>query len=70
MELLSDINALNIFSKLTNRHWVDKDITELLDKLYEYVDQNYKVFSSIEKFKKEVEKKALKWGPVHTEKFW
>ena len=38
LELLSDINALNIFTKLHNRHWVDKDITDLLDKLYDYVD--------------------------------
>jgi len=34
------------------------------------VDQNYKVFSSIEKFKKEVGKRSFKWGPVHSEKFW
>mmetsp|Transcript_47691 Transcript_47691/g.34941 ORF Transcript_47691/g.34941 Transcript_47691/m.34941 type:complete len:191 (+) Transcript_47691:783-1355(+) len=70
LETLSDINALNILTKLHNRHWVDKDINELLDKIYEYVDQNYKVFSSIEKFKKEVGKRAFKWGPVHSEKFW
>ena len=38
LELLSDINALNILTKLHNRHWVDKDINELLDKLYEYID--------------------------------
>lgn len=67
---MSDINALNIFTKLLNRHWVDKDINELLDKLYEYVDQNYKVFSSIEKFKKECHKRNFRWGPVHSEKFW
>lgn len=70
MEILSDINALNIFSKLLNRHWVDKDITDLLDALYKHVDQNYKVFSSIEKFKKELSKRQLRWGPVHSEKFW
>jgi len=38
LELMSDINALNIFTKLQNRHWVDKEINDLLDKLYEYVD--------------------------------
>ena len=53
-----------------NRHWVDKDITDLLDKLSEYLEENYKVFSSIDKWKKEVGKKSLKWGPVHSEKFW
>jgi V-type H+-transporting ATPase subunit H len=28
------------------------------------------MFSSIDKFKKEVHKKSLRWGPVHSEKFW
>ena len=70
LEQLADINALNIFTKLHNRHWVDKDITDLLDKLYEYVDQNYKQYSSIEKFKRDIPKRNLKWGPIHSEKFW
>ncbi len=70
LELLSDINAINIVSKLQNRHWVDTDITEMLEKLYQYLDENYQAFSSIEKFHKECNKRVLKWGPVHTEKFW
>ena len=70
LEQLSDINANYIVTKLMNRHWVDKDISDLLDKLAEYLDQNYKVFSSIDKWKKEVNKKSLKAGPVHSEKFW
>ena len=70
LEQLSDINANYIVTKLMNRHWVDKDISELLDKLAEYLDQNYKVFSSIDKWKKEVNKQSLKAGPVHSEKFW
>lgn len=70
LEQLSDINAVYLVSKLMNRHWVDKDITDLLDKLCEYLDANYKTFSSIEKWKKEVNKKSFKWGPVHSEKFW
>ena len=70
LEQLSDINAVYIVTKLMNRHWVDKDITDLLDKLAEYLDANYKVFSSIDKWKKEVNKKSLKAGPVHSEKFW
>lgn len=67
---MSDINILNLLTKLQNRHWVDKDITDLLDKIYDYLDQNQKTFSSIEKFKKEVHKKNLRWSPVHSEKFW
>lgn len=70
LELLSDINAMNILTKLQNRHWVDKDITDLLESLYKHIDANYKVFSSITKFKKEVTNRQLRWGPVHSEKFW
>lgn len=70
LEILSDINALSIMNKLLNRHWVDKDITDLLENMHKHLDQNYKVFSSIEKFKKELNKRQLRWGPVHSEKFW
>lgn len=70
LEIMSDINAIQLITKLQNRHWVDPEIQELLEKLFNYLDQNYKVFSSIDKFRKEVHKKSLRWGPVHTEKFW
>ncbi len=70
LEILSDINCVNIVTKLQNRHWVDKDINDLLEKLFDHLDKNYKTFSSIDKFRKEVNKKSLRWGPVHTEKFW
>ena len=37
-EALSDANVLNTVIKLQNRHWVDKDINDLLEKLFEYLD--------------------------------
>ena len=39
-ESLSDIDALSLIIKLQNRHWVDEDINKLLEKLYEYFDEN------------------------------
>lgn len=42
----------------------------MLEQLYEYFDQNQKVFSSIEKFKNQVMRGQLRWGPCHTQKFW
>lgn len=39
-EIMSDIGVLNLTIKLQNRHWVDNDISELLDKLFEFLDQN------------------------------
>ena len=69
-EHLSDIDALSLIVKLQNRHWVDDDINKMLESLYEYFDQNQKVFSSIDKLRNQVERKQLRWGPCHTEKFW
>lgn len=67
---LSEIDALNLIIKLQNRHWVDEDINKMLEDLFSYFEENQKVYSSIEKFKKQVDRKQLRWGPCHTEKFW
>lgn len=39
-EIMSDINLLGTVIKLQNRHWVDQDITALLEKLFEFLDKN------------------------------
>ena len=49
---MSEIDALNLIVKLQNRHWVDDDINKMLEDLYGYFEENQKVYSSIEKFKK------------------
>lgn len=70
-EIMSDINLLGTVIKLQNRHWVDQDITALLEKLFEFLDKNEQSFSSFEKFKREIsENRRLRWNPVHTERFW
>ena len=38
LEIMSDINAISIITKLQNRHWVDQEIHELLDKIFNYLD--------------------------------
>jgi len=70
LEIMSDLNGLELIQKLQQRHWVDEDIKELLEKLWETFDQNYEEFTSIDKFRKEIHLKSLRWGPVHTERFW
>ena len=69
-EHLSDIDCLSIVNKLQNRHWVDEDINKLLTELEEFFNENQQVFSSIDKLRKQVERKQLRWGPCHTEEFW
>lgn len=70
MECLSMVNAFNIVIKLQNRPWVDKDINEVLERLFKYFDKNYHEYSTFEKWKKQITKGQLAWSPVHTEKFW
>lgn len=70
MECLSMVNVLNIVTKLQNRPWVDKDITDCLERLFKFFDQNYHEYSTFEKWKKQITKGQLSWSPVHTEKFW
>lgn len=70
LEIMSDLNGLELIQKLQQRHWVDEDIKELLEKLWGIFDTNYEEFTSIDKFRKEIQLKTLRWGPVHTERFW
>lgn len=43
-----------------------ENITYLVD----IMERNYKIFSSYEKYLKEVETAKLSFGPCHTAKFW
>jgi V-type H+-transporting ATPase subunit H len=70
LEIMSDLNGLELIQKLQQRHWVDEDIKELLEDLWKTFDDNYEEFTSIAKFRKEIHLKTLRWGPVHTERFW
>ena len=70
LEIMSDLNGLELVHKLQQRHWVDEDIKNLLEKLWGIFDVNYEEFTSIDKFRKEIHLKTLRWGPVHTERFW
>ena len=69
-EHLSDIDALSLVEKLQNRHWVDEDINKNLKKLEEYFEEHQHVFSSIDKFRNQVKRGQLRWGPCHTTDFW
>ena len=51
LEHLSMINALNLVIKLRTRPWVDDEIKKILERLFEYFDQNYTEFSSFDKWK-------------------
>ena len=48
----------------------DEKIKENIVFLIDVMEKNYKIFSSYEKYIKELETEVLVFGPCHTEKFW
>ena len=69
-EHMSDIDALTLVNKLKNRYWVDPDLTSMLEEMQTFLEDHQKEYSSLEKFKNQVNRRQLKWGPCHTEDFW
>jgi len=43
---------------------------ENMNFLIDIMEKNYQIFSSYEKFLKEIETEKLTFGPCHTPKFW
>lgn len=70
LEIMSDLSCTEIFSRLQQRNWAEKESVEMLDNLWELLDQNYQEFTSIGKFAKEVHNRSLRWSPIHTTRFW
>lgn len=70
LEIMSDLNAVEIITKLQQRHWVDQDIKDMLEKQWDVLDENYQEFTSFGKWANEVRHHSLRWGPVHSERFW
>ena len=66
LEIMSDLSCTEIFSRLQQRNWAEKESVEMLDNLWELLDQNYQEFTSIGKFAKEVHNRSLRWSPIHT----
>ena len=67
---MSDCDLLETLKDLSESHWADPDVVAGIDELKEAMQKNYRVLSSFERYRKEVIKGDLKWGPVHSEKFF
>ncbi|CAM9504958.1 unnamed protein product [Choristocarpus tenellus] len=55
---------------MKNRKWADPDVAEDADVLQKCLQRNYRDLSTMERYSQEVMSGQLKWGVVHTEKFW
>lgn len=54
---------------LTNK-WNDSIIKEKLNEIYDFLDKNYKIMNSFDKFVKELDTGILKNGSLHSTAFW
>ena len=69
-QTMTECNLLDTLMTLVEKHWSDPDVVSDMEQLKEAIQKNYKVLSSIERYKKEVLRGEIKWGPVHSEKFF
>jgi len=65
-----DNNVLKLIEICLKSNIDDQIIIDNLKNLGEVLEQNERILSSFEKYEKEILSGTLKWGPMHTEKFW
>lgn len=70
LEILLDIKFRRTIDILLTNKWNDKLIKEQLNYIYDYLEKNYKMMNSFEKYTKEIESGNIKWGSLHTTAFW
>ena len=69
-QTMTESDLLETLFTLMEKHWSDPDVMSDMEQLKEAIQKNYKVLSSIDRYKKEVLRGELKWGPVHSERFF
>jgi V-type H+-transporting ATPase subunit H len=70
VSLMIDNNLIGFLSMEMRKNIKDEKMKENMNFLVEIMEKNYKIFSSYEKYLKEVETEKLNFGPCHTAKFW
>ena len=70
VDLLIEYKILRILRVLESKKYKDEDISELLAKLHNEINMNYKQLTSFELYEQEINSGFLKWGPCHTTEFF
>jgi hypothetical protein len=70
IEVLLDLKFMRTIDILLTTKWSDLAIKKDLNELYDFLDKNYKIMTSFEKYAKEMDNGNLKWGSLHTINFW
>ena len=70
VSLMIDNNLIGFLTMEMRKNIKDEKMKDNMNYLIEIMEKNYKIFSSYEKFLKEIETEKLTFGPCHTSKFW
>ena len=75
IEIMVDHGLLKMVELYMKANLKDEDLKENLEKIGEVLEQNMKILTSFEKYKKEIDQVMYKngtltWGPIHQDKFW
>ena len=70
VSLMIDSNIIGFLHSEQKKPINDEKVKENITFLLDVMERNYKIFSSYEKFIRELETERLAFGPCHTEKFW
>jgi len=68
--LMIDSNIIAFLAAEQKKPISDEKMKENIAFLLDVMERNYRIFSSYEKFLRELETERLAFGPCHTEKFW
>ena len=70
LEILFNIKFMRTIDILLTNKWNDPVIKEMLNFIYDFLEKNYKIMNSFDKFVKELDSGYLKQGSLHTTAFW
>lgn len=67
---MAEQDTVGLVSALEYEKWRDAELIELIKKLVQALHQEVKILTNFERFEREVISGKLKWGFIHSEKFW
>jgi V-type H+-transporting ATPase subunit H len=70
VEALVDGGFIRILDSLGKGFIKDEALVRSMEEVGALLEDNIKVLSSLDKYKRELNNKVLDWGHVHTDKFW
>lgn len=69
-EELAEQETLSLVTALEYEKWRDTELINLIKQLILHLQEQVKVLTNFERFEREVTSGRLKWGFIHSEKFW